>query len=133
MKKGTQSFGASKEMIRKAKSLRRKQTLSEERLWKILRNGNINGLRFRRQHPLSFYIVDFYCHEIKLVIEVDGDIHRKEEVKKRDEIREAYIRNFGVCVMRFSNEDVYFNSGWIVLKVLEYRKAFESRMAFPYP
>jgi very-short-patch-repair endonuclease len=133
MKKGTQSFGANKEMIRKAKSLRRKQTPSEERLWKILRNGNINGLKFRRQHPLSFYIVDFYCHEIKLVIEVDGDIHLKEEVKKKDEIREAYIRNLGVCVMRFSNEDVYFNSGWIVLKVLEYRKAFESRMAFPNP
>ena len=125
MKRGAQSFGASKEIIRRAKSLRWRQTPCEERLWKILRKGNLNGLKFRRQHPLSYYVVDFYCHELRLVIEVDGDIHEKPEIKEYDAKREKAIRELGLTMMRFSNEDVYFNSGWIVLKILEYRKVFK--------
>ena len=120
-KKSTHHFGANARIKTLAKSLRRKQTPSEERLWKILRNGNMNGLKFRRQHPLSNYIVDFYCHELKLVIEVDGDIHEKPEVKKRDEIREAAIKELGITVVRVSNEDVYFHSDFIVMKILEFK------------
>ncbi len=119
--KGTQSFGADKEIMRRAKSLRRKQTPSEERLWQVLRNGNINGSKFRRQHPLSYYIVDFYCHELKLVIEVDGDIHNEDAVKKRDKLREGSIRELGLSVIRVTNEDVYFHSDWIIKEILEFR------------
>lgn len=120
-KKSTHHFGANTRIKTLAKSLRRIQTSSEERLWKILRNGNMNGLRFRRQHPLSNFIVDFYCHELRLVIEVDGDIHKKPNIKERDEIREAAIKELGLVVMRFSNEDVYFHPDFIVLKILEFK------------
>lgn len=121
MKRGKQSFGASQRTKAMAKVLRKNQTPSEVRLWEILRNGNLNGLKFRRQHPLKNFIVDFYCHELKLVIEIDGSIHEKPEVKQRDAIKEMAIKELGLMVMRFTNEDVYFHPDWIVMKILGFR------------
>jgi cyclase len=66
-----------------AKELRRNMTDAEKLLWNHLKPG-ISGLKFRRQHPVRFYIADFYCHKIKLVIEVDGEIHNKKEIKEKD-------------------------------------------------
>jgi len=62
--------------------------------------------RFRRQHPLSNYIADFYCHKLKLVIELDGNIHDQEEVKASDQEREEAIKSLGITVIRFTNEDI---------------------------
>lgn len=91
----------------------------------------MNGLKFRRQHPLSCFIVDFYCHELKLVVEVDGNIHEEESVKKRDKLREASIRKLGINIIRFTNEDVYFRSDWIVKAILEFR--FHTLPHGPHP
>ena len=84
-----------------AKDLRRNMTDAEMVLWGHLRTG-INGLKFRRQHPIGIYIVDFYCHKLKLIIEVDG-IHDKKEVKDYDVQREMDLTNWGYTVIRFSN------------------------------
>lgn len=73
-----------------AKELRRNMTEAEQKLWFHLRQG-ISGFKFRRQHPLKNYIADFYCHKLKLVIEADGGIHNKPEVKEYDAIREQNL------------------------------------------
>jgi cyclase len=64
------------------------------------------GFKFRRQHPYSVYIFDFYCHSIKLVIEVDGSIHDVLEIKQNDELRQRLVEKDGIMVIRFSNEKV---------------------------
>ena len=68
-------YGASLEVMEKAKILGKSETDAEKILWERLRNKQLLGLKFRRQHPINIFIVDFYCHKIKLVVEVDGKIH----------------------------------------------------------
>src|ERR1043166_7148920 len=91
----------------RARQLRRDSTLPEHVLWKILRGGRLKGLKFRRQHPIVPYFVDFYCHDAKLGIELDGISHngRAEE----DRRREAFLKRQGLTVLRFSNDDVLQN------------------------
>jgi very-short-patch-repair endonuclease len=71
-----------------------------------VRNRKLGGATFRRQHPISWFIVDFYCHEHKLVVEVDGDTHLLLDVKERDEYRQEQLEALGLKVIRFSNEEV---------------------------
>lgn len=71
-------FGATPQTLKKAKLLRNKMTEAETILWEKLKGKQVHGLRFRRQHPINIYIVDFYCHSQKLVIELDGGIHKKQ-------------------------------------------------------
>ncbi|HJW29720.1 MAG TPA: endonuclease domain-containing protein, partial [Saprospiraceae bacterium] len=73
-----------------------------------LRNNQF-GVRFKCQHPISKYVVDFYCHPLRFVIEVDGSIHLLQEIHDNDEWREANLRNFGLKVIRFSNEMVIYD------------------------
>jgi very-short-patch-repair endonuclease len=92
--------------------LRRNQTSSENILWQILRNRNFEGKKFVRQHPIKveyqgkirFFIADFYCHEKKLVIELDGKIHEKQ--KEYDEYRTFIINQLGIRVYRIKNEEL---------------------------
>ena len=92
----------------KAKELRKNMTEAEKVLWGYLKGG-LNGLKFRRQHPIGVYIADFYCHAIKLAIELDGKIHDKPEVKILDEQRESELRNWGYEVIRFTNQELFQN------------------------
>ena len=73
------------------------------------KNRRLN-LYFRRQHPVGRFIVDFYCHEIRLAIEVDGSVHDSEEQHERDANRTACLEEFGIKVLRFRNEDIIRNS-----------------------
>jgi very-short-patch-repair endonuclease len=91
----------------RAKVLRKKSTPAEELLWKMVRNRRMLGLKFRRQHPLQYFVVDFYCHEPRLVLEVDGSIHQLEMVKQHDMERENTIRDMGLTVLRFTNDEVF--------------------------
>ena len=92
----------------KAKELRKNMTEAEKVLWGYLKGG-LNGLKFRRQHPIGVYIADFYCHAIKLAIELDGKIHDKPEVKILNEQRESELRNWGYEVIRFTNQELFQN------------------------
>ena len=85
-----------------ARELRKSQTMSERAMWRLLRDRQLEGLRFRRQVPLGPYIADFCCHALKLVIELDGGIHRLRE--ERDAARDAWLGEQGFEVLRFSNE-----------------------------
>lgn len=111
-------FGANAEIFRRAEELRNRMTYAEEILWNAL-HINEWHLKFRRQHPLANYIVDFYCHEAKLVIELDGNIHEEEEIKKNDAAREAHLKDFNLTVLRFKNEEVINNTKAVVTKIKE--------------
>ena len=91
-KKGGMFNEANPLVFELAKELRRNMTDAEMVLWGYLKAG-INGLKFRRQHPIGIYIADFYCHKLKLIIEVDGNIHDKKEIKEYDLNRESFERN----------------------------------------
>ena len=95
---------SSKHMIGRARTLRQTETPPEELLWLALRNGQIGGLKFRRQHPIGPYVVDFYCHAAKLVVEVDGMSH--DEKLTPDTRRTMDLEKEGLRVLRVTNEDV---------------------------
>lgn len=85
-------------------------------MWNYLCNNKL-GLKFRRQHPASQYILDFYAHSIRLAIELDGSIHSLEEVKLNDGIRQEYLETLGIHFMRFDNKEVLRNAAGVVDKV----------------
>ncbi len=99
----------------KRRSLRRNNTKAECVLWQELRNKKV-GYLFRRQVSIGRFIVDFYCHELRLIIEVDGPIH--EEQKEYDTWRELHLRSQGYVVIRFLNDEVLFERE-TVLQCLE--------------
>jgi very-short-patch-repair endonuclease len=105
----TMYYNAPEFIIRLAKDLRANQTVAEIELWKIIGAKQIMGLHFRRQHPINMYIVDFYCHSIRLAIEIDGEIHRKKERQENDLNRTAELEKFDITVIRFSKKDVFDN------------------------
>ena len=90
-----------------AKSLRKKQTDVENRLWRHLRNRELNGFKFRRQMPIGPYIVDFACRSAKLVVELDGSQHAEQTAKDRD--RTDFLESRGYCVLRFWNNEMIEN------------------------
>lgn len=87
-----------------ARLLRQKQTKAEKKLWKLLRNRKFEGLKFRRQHPLRSYIVDFFCEEYGIVVELDGSYHNSPEQKEKDRLRDLLLSNLGYKVIRFENK-----------------------------
>jgi len=102
-------YGSNSFTFQKAVELRNRMTKAETVLWEELRHGKFMGLKFRRQHPINRFIVDFYCHKHKLVIELDGSIHNLPEVAKNDKIREEELKDFGLEVLRFTNSIVLQN------------------------
>jgi very-short-patch-repair endonuclease len=86
------------------RELRVKQTPAEELMWEQLRQKRCGGVKFRRQVGIGSYIVDFYCYEGKLAVELDGTIHEDPEIKAYDEARTRYLRSQGIEVLRFTND-----------------------------
>ena len=111
-------FGAKPEILEKAKELKKNETEAEKILWKHIRNRGLNGLKFRRQHPIDCFIADFYCHELRLVIEIDGGIHDLPENKKYDIGRTHELEKFGIKVIRFKNEEILNNIQKVKEKIL---------------
>ena len=114
----TALFNAAPVTVRKARKLRQKMTPAEEKLWDKLRNRKFRRLKFRRQHPIDKYIVDFICMEKKLVIEVDGEIHNELKQKEYDRERTEELEGYGLRVIRFSNEKI-LDGVFKVLKDIE--------------
>ncbi|HEV8287193.1 MAG TPA: DUF559 domain-containing protein, partial [Chitinophagaceae bacterium] len=97
--------GAIKPLYQRARELRNNATQAEKIIWGYLKAKPL-GFKFRRQHPFSIYILDFYCHRLKLTIEVDGKIHELEEVKLNDKIRQELLEQEGIFFLRFTNEQI---------------------------
>ena len=99
------------------RELRQEATEAEKLLWTELRNRKLDSLKFRRQHPLDKFIVDFYCNEKKLVVELDGGVHNEKINKEYDEARTAMLAGLNIIVLRFKNEDVINNMKEVLRKI----------------
>lgn len=101
-----------------ARDLRKNQTETEDKLWWLLRKKNILGIKFRRQHVISGFVLDFYCPAAKLGIELDGKVHLRQ--REYDEARQEVIENRGIKVMRFKNEEIINNSDFVLNTIISY-------------
>jgi len=110
-------FGASANIFEKAKNLRDNMTAAETNLWDKISNKQLDGHRFRRQHPIGSFIADFYCHKAKLVVEVDGGIHKLSDHAEYDLGRTYEIEEFGIKVIRFTNEEVMNELGEVLVSI----------------
>jgi very-short-patch-repair endonuclease len=104
-------------LTRRARDMRHEPSKAENTLWQVLRNRQINGLKFRRQHVLGDYILDFYCIEKNLIIEVDGDSHAEQV--EYDNQRTVWLESQGCRVIRFTNFDVLENLSSVVEAIQE--------------
>jgi very-short-patch-repair endonuclease len=112
-------YGAKKRIFLRAIELRNNMTKAEEILWDELKNKKVFKDRWKRQHPIDIFIVDFYCHKYKLVIEVDGEIHLQEEVKERDDGRKHDIEKLGIKILRFTNKEIFEEIESVKSKILQ--------------
>ncbi len=92
-----------------SRNLRKKQTNAEQLLWSKLRSRQLSGYKFRRQHPISHYILDFYCEESNLAIELDGSQHLKPNQRDYDKRRKEDLKKLGITVIRFWDSEVLKN------------------------
>ncbi len=100
--------------------LRSNLTDAERILWSKLRGKNVFGFKFRRQFGIDDYVIDFYCPELKLAIEVDGDTHFIGNAPETDAIRQKRIESYGIRVLRFTNNDVYKNLEGVLITLGKY-------------
>ncbi|MFB6317418.1 endonuclease domain-containing protein [Saccharicrinis sp. FJH54] len=91
------------------RNLRNNPTSEEKRLWQYLKGRNLDGKKFRRQYGIGPYVVDFYCPECNLIVEIDGLIHQNEGNKKYDEERSRFLTENGFKIVRYTNEEVNKN------------------------
>lgn len=111
-------------ILARAREMRHPQTPTEAALWRVLRNRQ-TGFKFRRQHPIYRFIIDFYCAQAKLLIEVDGESHLEPEQISYDSARTEYLENLGYKLIRFTNDDVRYNIQAVAAAILQ---AVESRI-----
>jgi very-short-patch-repair endonuclease len=110
--------GANPQNFSNAKNLRENMTNAELIFWNRVKNKQFHGLKFRRQHPIHKYIADFYCHKLKLIIEIDGDYHNTSEQKNYDILRTKDLNFQDIKILRFKNDEVE-NEIEEVLKTIE--------------
>jgi|SRR5687767_3765426 len=109
-------FGATKTIFQHAEILRNNMTDAEKIIWEKLCNRQL-GIKIRRQHPIWIYIADYYCHELKLVIEIDGGIHLKKENREYDIDREVTLNEFGIEIIRFSNDQIIKETDFVIERI----------------
>jgi very-short-patch-repair endonuclease len=100
------------------KYLRKNSTQAENILWQALRGKKVINTKFKRQYSVDRYVLDFYCPEFKLVIELDGEVHNDKYVSDNDRVRTEFLNSFNMKVLRFKNEEI-FNSLEIVLNKIK--------------
>ncbi len=122
----TMFYGAKPDIFEKATILRENMTEAEKLLWGKLKNMDLFKYKFRRQHPIDIFIVDFYCHPLRFVIEIDGGYHLKSEQKEYDLGRNAELENWDLKIIRFTNDEIYTTLDEVVRKIqseIELREA----------
>lgn len=122
----TMYFRAKSGTLETSRLLRKNMTDSEKILWERLKGKQVLGLKFRRQHPIDIYIADFYCHEARLVIEIDGEIHKSQT--DYDDGREAEIEKYNLKLIRFSNDEVMSEIDMVINRI---RAIIKDRISSP--
>jgi very-short-patch-repair endonuclease len=110
-----------KDLIQKARKLRKNSTPGEIELWKLVKNKQVLGYQFRRQRPIKNYIVDFYCKELRLAIEIDGSSH--DYKVEYDQKRQEKLEQLGITFLRFSEEDTKENPDYVVIEIEKWIKS----------
>jgi len=100
-----------------AKEFRKNPTKTEAILWKYLKEKQVMGYDFHRQKPLGYYIVDFFCNELNLALEIDGSVHNSEYSKIKDELRQDAIEQFGVRFLRFKVYEIEKNIAQVINEI----------------
>ena len=106
------------------RQLRKDQTKAERELWSKIRRKQLSGYKFRRQYNIGYYIVDFYCHELKLIIELDGYIHGEEENIEKDKKRENYLKDKGYNIIRYRNEQIKYEMDAVLQDIINHIKSY---------
>jgi very-short-patch-repair endonuclease len=88
-------------------------------MWETLRDRRLAGIKFRRQSPISIFVADFYCARLKLVVELDGEVHSDRHQAAHDENRDFYLRSLGCTILRFPNRDLFQNREAVLTQILE--------------
>ncbi len=112
-------YGANPILFEFAKQLRKNETETEKILWQQLSRKNFYGFRFRRQHPIRYFIADFYCHQVNLAIELDGGVHLIPEQYKYDKDRDNELEELGLKVLRIKNDEIINNIESVLNKIKE--------------
>lgn len=102
-----------------ARELRQVETETEKIMWESLRGKRLNGLKFRRQHPYEHYILDFFCVEHQLVVELDGSVHDVVDQAAYDEERTKFLNEHGLRVIRFRNEEIKKNLASVLQRIVK--------------
>ena len=102
-----------------ARELRQVETEIEKIMWESLRGRRLNGLKFRRQHPYEHYVLDFFCVEHQLVVELDGSVHDVSDQTAYDEERTRFLNERGLRVIRFRNDEVKMNLASVLQRIVE--------------
>lgn len=119
------SRNSSQELTQIVRELRKSPNLAEKKLWSALRNDQLDGVKFRRQHPVGGFIVDFYCPAARLAIELDGGVHLDSEQENYDRLRQNALSEVGVKVIRFWNSAV---EGELDIVIQTIRKEVKARL-----
>jgi very-short-patch-repair endonuclease len=101
-----------------ARFLRKHQTACEEKMWRLLRNKQFKNLKFRRQHVVGGFVVDFYCNQYKFAVEIDGGIHMRR--KGYDELRDEALESKGIHLLRVSNPEIENDEEMVIRRISEY-------------
>jgi len=118
--------GAIGKLYEYSRELRQVSTEAEKLLWAELRNRKLHGLKFGRQHPIDKYIADFYCHEKKLVIELDGTVHDEKENNEYDQARTIELARLDINGLRFRNYEVENNIDKVLKKIIKRAGSIET-------
>ena len=105
--------------IKQVRQLRTESTDAERKLWGIIRDRQVAGLKFRRQHQFGQYVLDFYCAEHHLAIEADGGQHTEDDAIAHDEARGRFLTSHGIRVLRFFNNDILANPEGVAVRIVE--------------
>jgi len=113
----------------RARELRKTSTPAEQALWVLLRDRRLRRLKFRRQTPVSIYCADFYCHALKLIVELDGAVHEAPHQRAHDVNRDSYLRSLGHTVLRFSNDAVLHEPETVLDRIVAEARRLEGAAA----
>jgi len=116
-------------LVTLARELRQQQTAAEDPLWRLLRDRQLLGFKFRRQHQFGDYIADFFCREANLVIECDGEIHNRNEAWHHDQKRDAYMIGQGLRILRIPNERILNDTEKVLFEIQQHLPSHHGRGA----
>ncbi len=112
-------YGAGPQLFENAKRLRDNMTAAERVLWEALQKNKASGFRFKPQHPISYFVADFYCHSARLVVELDGSVHDATDQLEYDTNRTYMLEELGLRVIRFRNEEVLSDINSVLVRIID--------------